>query len=176
MRSEIFFMFSKKMRNDWAKKDPYISMNQNSQNKITESRKKAGVSLLIPERHWRAFQDLKLKENKSSADVLEYILEKHQNAGNMKLANHSKLTTQYQNEGLKLQRHSFWVDPLVWHRFKNIARFYGVSMCFLFTALFCMLENLVTNIKKYPPLFVKLYEKVKISLRVAIRRYKLDTS
>ena len=151
-------------------------MDQNSQNKIIESRKKTVVSLLIPEKHWKRFQDLKLKENKSSADILEYILEKHQNAENIELANHSKLTTQYQNGGLRLKRHSFWVDPLIWHRFKNLARFYGVSICFLFTALFCTLENLVTNIKRHLPLLVKLYEDVKISFKSAIRSYRLDTS
>ena len=154
-------------------------MKQAPCNKITESRKKAVVSLLIPRKQWKRLEGLKRKSNRSSAECLEHLLGKHQNGKNSALANHSKLTTQYQDPGLKLKKHSFWVDPLLWHRFKSLARFYGISMCFLFTALFCALENLGTDIKKYPPLTVKLYEKVKIPLRTAIRRYKvmkIDTS
>lgn len=151
-------------------------MKQFHCNKITESRKKIVVSLLIPHKSWKSFEYLKSKTSKSSAAILKQLLEKHQNAKDLHLAKHTKLTTHYQDGGLRLQKHSFWVDPLVWHRFKNLARFYGLSMCFLFTALFCMLEKLGTHKKKYLPLVVKLYEKVKIPSRTAIRRYRLDTS
>ena len=154
-------------------------MKQSPYNKITESRKKTVVSLLIPRKQWKRLEGLKRKSNKSSAACIAHLLEKHQNGKNSALANHSKLTTQYQDPGLKLKKHSFWVDPLLWHRFKSLARFYGISMCLLFTALFSALENLGTDIKKYPPLIIKLHEKVKIPLRTALRRYKLvglDTS
>ena len=155
---------------------PYSNVRKNVHNRVTEEREKAVVSLLIPEKYWKGFQNLKREENKSSADIFEDLLEKHQRAQDSDLANRTKLTTQYQDPGLDLTRHSFWVDPLIWHRFKNIARFYGVSICFLFTALLRTLGNLVTNKKKYAPLVVKLYEKVKIPLKTATRSYRLDTS
>ena len=151
-------------------------MGQYSYNEIIEKPRKAVVSLLIPKKHWNRFESLKIKENKSSADLLNHLLQKYQSGKNINLANRVKLTTQYQAGGLGLKKHSFWVDPLLWHRFKNLARFYGVSICFLFTALFCMLEKLGTDIKNYPPFVVKLYERVNIPFRIAIRRYKIDTS
>ena len=151
-------------------------MRQTSYNKVKEKRKRTTVSLLIPQKYWKRFENLKCETNNSSADILKHLLEKHQDARDIKLSNYSKLTTQYQAGGLKLKKHSFWIDPMIWHQFKNLARFYGVSICFLFTALFCMLEKLGTDKKNYVPLTVKLYESLKIPYKIAIRRYRLDTS
>ena len=146
---------------------------------VIEKREKTVVSLLIPSEHWEHFERLKQDSGKSSTEFLKYLLERHQNGKNPELANRVKLTTQYQDGGLKLKKYNFWVDPLIWHRFKTLARFYGVSMCYLFTALLCTVKKLGTDIKKYVPLLAILHEKVRIPFGIAIRRYRViepDTS
>ena len=46
--------------------------------------------------------------------------------------NISKHTALYQDLELNLQKHGFTCDPMVWHKWKRMANFLGVSMCYLF--------------------------------------------
>ena len=115
----------------------------------------------------------------STAELLEYLLNSFQGGKDSYLAIHDRLTTQYQCEGLALRKHNFLVDPLVWHRFKCLARFYGLSMCRLFTALLLALASLGTPKNQSFILLVNLFERVEIPYKTAMRRYKveiLDTS
>ena len=139
-----------------------------------ESRKQASVTLLIPQKHWQLFCGLKHKLSKDSSEFLEHLLENFQNGQNPELYNRNKLTTQYQSESLELQKHNFWVDPVIWHRFKILARFYGVSICFLFTALLYALKNLGAHLKKSLSLCVQLFEKLKIPYKMSAKSYEMN--
>ena len=140
---------------------------------------KCRVTLLIPRIDWGLLEKRKRRLKKSSAELLEFLLKRHQQ-GNEKLffANQQKLPVLYQKKGLGLRRCDFQVDSFLWHQFKALARFYNVSMCRLFVDF---LRIFGTPSKNDITLRVQLYEKLQIFSKTALRLYKstdalLDTS
>ena len=147
--------------------------------KVNSADCKYRVTLLIPRMDWNLLKKRKRRLQKSSAELLEFLLKRHQR-GNEKLffANHQKLPVLYQNKGLGLRRHDFEVDSFLWHQFKALARFYNVSMCRLFVDF---LRIFGTPSKTSLTLRIQLYEKLQIFSKTALRLYKttdafLDTS
>ena len=147
--------------------------------KINSANYKCRVTLLIPRMDWNLLEKRKRRLQKSSAELLKFLLKRHQRR-NEKLffANHQKLPVLYQKKGLGLRRCDFEVDSFVWHRFKALARFYNVSMCRLFVDF---LRIFGTPSKNSPTLRVQLYERLQIFSKTTLRLYKttdalLDTS
>ena len=161
---------------------PVIYMNQEKTplSKIQDERSKILSTFLIPDECWDLLGKYKAALGKqSTAELLDYLLKCFQGGRNTSLAIHDRLTTQYQGERLNLRKHNFLVDPLVWHRFKCLARFYGLSMCRLFTALLLALASLGTPKNQSFILLVNLFERVEIPCKTATRWYKvkiLDTT
>ena len=151
-------------------------MNQEKSSvlQVKESREKIVSTILIPEKYWALFESYKIALCKDTEGVLEYLLENFQNGRNAELASRGKFTTRYQDEGLNLQKHNFWVCSSIWQRLKSLARFYGLSMCRLFTVLLLALEFLGTPRNKVTPSWVKLYEKVRIPWNRTVRRYSVQ--
>ena len=159
-------------------RDLYLCMNQkeNSLSKIQDKRNKILSTFLIPDECWDLLEKHKAALGKqSTAELLEHLLNSFQDGKNFELAIHDRLTTQYQDEGLALRKHNFLVDPLVWHRFKCLARFYGLSMCRLFTGLLLALAFLGTPKNQSFILLIKLLERVEIPYKTALRSYKVET-
>ena len=145
---------------------------------IKDNRKKIPVRILIPRKHEKLFFETLAEFGDSKAKLLEYLVERFQNGNNLEYACQFKLTTHYQEKGLSLQHHDFRVDPLIWHRFKCLARFYGISMCLFFVVLLKKLKGVVTTQKKKFSSLAKLFERVEIPYKTAMRWYKvkiLDT-
>ena len=147
--------------------------------KINSADCKYRVTLLIPSMDWNLLEKRKRRLQKSSAELLEFLLKRHQR-GNEKLffANQQKLPVLYQKKGLGLRRCDFEVDSFLWHRFKALARFYNVSMCRLFVDF---LRIFGTPSKNNITLRVQLYEKLQVFSKTTLRLYKitdleLDTS
>ena len=138
--------------------------------KVNSADCKYRVTLLIPRMDWNLLEKRKRRLQKSSAELLKFLLKRHQQ-GNEKLffANFKKLPVLYQNQGLGLRRCDFQVDAFVWHRFKALARFYNVSMCRLFVDF---LRIFGTPSKNSITLRVQLYEKLQILSKTALRLYK----
>ena len=138
--------------------------------KISSADCKCRVTLLIPHRDWNLLEKRKRRLQKSSAELLEFLLKRHQR-GDQKLffANHQKLPVLYQKKGLGLRRCDFEVNSFLWHRFKALARFYNVSMCRLFVDF---LRIFGTPSKTSLTLRVQLYEKLQIFSKTALRLYK----
>ena len=129
--------------------------------------------------HEKLFDKTLSKFGGSQAKLLEYLVNRFQDGRNLKYACQFKLTTHYQEKGLDLRKYDFRVAPLIWHRFKCLARFYGISMCLLFVILLKELKGVVTIQKKRFPVLAELFEKVEIPYKTAERWYKveiLDTS
>ena len=149
---------------------PLISMGLASSIKISSADCKCRVTLLIPRRDWNLLEKRKRRLQKSSAELLEFLLKRHQR-GNEKLlfANHQKLPILYQDKGLGLRRSDFEVDSFIWHQFKALARFYNVSMCRLFVDF---LRIFGTPSKNGITLRVQLYEKLQILSKTALSLYK----
>ena len=128
------------------------------------------VTLLIPRMDWDLLEKRKRRLQKSSAELLEFLLKRHQR-GDEKLffANQQKLPVLYQKKGLGLRRCDFEVDAFIWHQFKALARFYNVSMCRLFVDF---LRIFGTPSKNGITLRVQLYEKLQIFSKTALRLYK----
>ena len=131
--------------------------------KINSADCKCRVTLLIPRMGWKRLEKRKRRLQKSSAELLKFLLKRHQR-GNEKLffANQQKLPVLYQKKGLGLRRCDFEVDSFVWHRFKALARFYNVSMCRLFVDF---LRIFGTPSKTSLTLRVQLYENCKFSVK-----------
>ena len=147
--------------------------------KINSADCKCRVTLLIPRMDWGLLEKRKRRLQKSSAELLKFLLKRHQR-GDEKLffANHQKLPVLYQNKSLGLRRCDFQVDAFLWHQFKALTRFYNVSMCRLFMDF---LRIFGTPSKNGITLRVKLYERLQIFSKTALRLYKttdalLDTS
>ena len=138
--------------------------------KVNSADCKYRVTLLIPRMDWNLLEKRKKRLQKSSAELLKFLLKRHQR-GNEKLffANHQKLPVLYQDKGLGLHRCDFEVDSFLWHRFKALARFYNVSMCRLFVDF---LRIFGTPSKNSITLRVQLYEKLQILSKTALRLYK----
>ena len=128
------------------------------------------VTLLIPRMDWNLLEKRKRRLQKSNAELLKFLLKRHQR-GNEKLffANSKKLPVLYQSKGLGLRRCDFEVDSFLWHRFKALARFYNVSMCRLFVDF---LRIFGTPSKNGITLRVQLYEKLQILNKTTLRLYK----
>ena len=150
---------------------PIVSMGLPSPIKINSADCKYRVTLLIPSMDWNLLEKRKRRLQKSSAELLKFLLKRHQR-GNEKLlfANHQKLPVLYQDKGLELRRCDFQVDSFVWHQFKALARFYNVSMCRLFVDF---LRIFGTPSKNSITLRVQLYEKLQILSKTALRLYKI---
>ena len=152
-----------------------MKQNTSSQLEIKEENSKILCTLLIPDECWSLLGKYKADLGKNTtAKFLEYLLEAFQEGQNTDLARRDKLTTYYQAEGLYLKKHNFLVDPVIWHRFKSLARFYGLSMCRLFTALLSALKSLGTPKNKKLPFLIRSFEEFKISYRRAFRSYKVQ--
>ena len=138
--------------------------------KVNSADCKYRVTLLIPRMDWNLLEKRKRRLQKSSAELLKFLLKRHQRE-NEKLffANHQKLPILYQDKGLGLRRCDFEVDAFVWHRFKALARFYNVSMCRLFVDF---LRIFGTPSKNSITLRVQLYKKLQILSKTALRLYK----
>ena len=125
VNSENFHIFIKNAER-LGKKRPLINMGLASAPsiKVNSADCKYRVTLLIPRMDWNLLEKRKRRLQKSSAELLEFLLKRHQR-GNEKLlfANHQKLPVLYQDKGLGLRRCDFEVDSFVWHRFKALARF-----------------------------------------------------
>lgn len=146
--------------------------------KLSSYNRKSRVTLFIPDKNWKLLEKRKNRLGKTTAEVLEIFLRRYQNAKSLKFANLHKLTVLYQDKGLCLRRCDFEVDSFVWHQFKALARFYNVSMCLLFVHFL----KIFGTPKKYNlTSAIKLYEKLRISSKTALRLYKtsevrIDTS
>ena len=138
--------------------------------KINSADCKYRVTLLIPSMDWNLLEKRKRRLQKSSTELLKFLLKRHQR-GNEKLffANHQKLPVLYQDKGLGPRRCDFEVDSFIWHQFKALARFYNVSMCRLFVDF---LRIFGTPSKNNLTLRVQLYEKLQILSKTALRLYK----
>ena len=138
--------------------------------KINSADCKYRVTLLIPRMDWNLLEKRKRRLQKSNAELLEFLLKRHQR-GNERLffANSKKLPVLYQNKGLGLRRCDFGVDSFLWHRFKALARFYNISMCRLFVDF---LRIFGTPSKTSLTLRIQLYEKLQILSKTALRLYK----
>ena len=138
--------------------------------KVNSADCKYRVTLLIPRMDWNLLKKRKRRLQKSSAELLEFLLKRHQR-GDEKLlfANHQKLPILYQDKGLGLRRFDFEVDSFLWHQFKALARFYNVSMCRLFVDF---LRIFGTPSKTSLTLRIQLYEKLQIFSKTALRLYK----
>ena len=141
---------------------------------IQEERTKILSTLLIPDECWDLFEKYKAALNKTTAELLEYLLESFQEGKNTEFARQNRLTVHYQDQGLCLKKHNFLVGSLVWHRFKCLARFYGLSVCRLFSFLLLALGSLGTPKNQNFILLVKLFERVDIPYKTAIRMYKVQ--
>ena len=144
-----------------------------------DSREKIPVRILIPEMHKKLFLKTLKDFGGSKARLLECLVNRFQDGRNLEYACRSKMTTQYQEKGLHLAKYDFRVAPLIWHRFKCLARFYGISICLLFVVLLLKVKGVVTTQKKRVPSLTKLFERVEIPYKTAMRWYKvkiLDTS
>ena len=108
--------------------------------KLKSKDSRSSVTLLIPYAYERLLEKRKRRLRKSTAQILEILMKRHQRAGRLNWTNNWKLAVLYQNPGLDLQRCDFLVDSYVWHQFKTLARHYNVSMCWLFTAFLKVLE------------------------------------
>ena len=90
--------------------------------KINSADCKCRVTLLIPRMEWNLLERRKRRLKKSSAELLKFLLKRHQQ-GDEKLffANHKKLPVLYQNKGLGLRRCDFkWIpssgiNSRLWH-------------------------------------------------------------
>ena len=135
---------------------------------------KCRVTLLIPRMDWNLLEKRKRRLQKSSAELLKFLLKRHQR-GDEKLlfANQQKLPVLYQKKGLGLRRCDFQVDSFLWNQFKALSRFYNVSMCRLFIAF---LGVFGTPSKTGLTLRVQLYEKLQIFSKTALRLYKITDS
>ena len=142
--------------------------------KISSADCKCRVTLLIPCMGWNLLEKRKRRLQKSSAELLEFLLKRHQQ-GDEKLffANQQKLPVLYQKKGLGLRRCDFEVDSFIWHQFKALARFYNVSMCRLFMDF---LRIFGTPSKNDITLRVQLYEKLQVFSKTALRLYKIAAS
>ena len=142
-----------------------------------DDRKKIPVRLLIPRKHKKLFDKALSDFGGSKAKLLEYMVNCFQDGQDLEYACLIKLTTQYQGKGLYLAKHVFRVNPLTWHRFKCLARFYGISMCRLFVLLLLKvqdkLKNVATDSEKAFPSLTKLFERVEIPYKAAMRWYKV---
>ena len=142
-----------------------------------DDRKKIPVRILVPKAHKKLFFKTLQSFGGSKAKLLEYMINCFQDGQNLEYACLTKLTTQYQGKGLYLAKHIFRVDPLIWHRFKCLARFYGISMCRLFVLLLLKvqnkLKNVATDVEKAFPSLTKLFERVEIPYKAAMRWYKV---
>ena len=138
--------------------------------KVNSADCKYRVTLLIPRMDWNLLEKRKRRLKKNSAELLEFLLKRHQQ-GDEKLlfANYQKLPVLYQKKGLGLRRCDFEVDSVLWQQFKALARFYNVSMCCLFVDF---LRIFGTPSKTSLTLRVQLYEKLQILSKTALRRYK----
>ena len=125
------------------------------------------MTLLVPEGYWKLFEKHRQKL-RGTENLLKVLLERHQKGSDWELRNQCKLATRYQSKGLCLQKHCFWVDSFLWHRFKLLARSYNVSICCLFVAL---LKFLVTKKNNTFASIVKFYEKLKIPSKTARKTY-----
>ena len=94
-------------------------------------------TLLVPDDLSRALEVFQLERGWTMGELLFFLVEKYRMVvAQQKLSlDHQKLTTQYQVEGLSLQRVDFRVDPVVWHILKCMARAYGISICKFFVFL-----------------------------------------
>ena len=147
--------------------------------KVNSADCKYRVTLLIPRMDWKLLEKRKRRLQKNTAELLEFLLKRHQR-GDQKLffVNSKKLPVLYQNKGLGLRRCDFQVDSFLWHRFKALARFYNISMCRLFVDF---LRIFGTPSKNSITLRVQLYEKLQTLSKTTLRLYKttdalLDTS
>ena len=145
-----------------------------------DDRKKIPVRLLIPRKYEKLFDKTLSNFGGSKAKLLEYMVNCFQDGQNLEYACLTKLTTQYQGKGLYLAKHVFRVDPLIWHRFKCLARFYGISMCRLFVLLLLKVQNklksVATDTEKVFPVLAKLFERVESPYKTAMRWYKANTT
>ena len=143
--------------------------------KIQDERRKILSTFLIPDECWDLLEQYKAAFGKqSTGEFIEHLLKCFQDGKDFSLAIHNRLTTQYQGQGLALRKHNFVVDPLVWHRFKCLARFYGLSMCRLFTALILGLASLGTPKNQSFILLVKVFERIEIPYKTVMRKYKVE--
>jgi len=94
-------------------------------------------TLLVPDDLMAALDVILEQRDFSMGEYLAFLAEKYgMTAGQKKLpVDHQKLTTQYQEEGLSLERQDFRVDPRVWHVLKCMARAHGMSICKFFVIL-----------------------------------------
>lgn len=134
---------------------------------------KTVATLMIPTRHWALFRRKIISEN--AQGYIEYLLMRYQDAQNIKFARLAKFAAHYQGRGLELRKFNFSICPVAWHRFRCLARYYGVSMCWLFVAMLLDSEKIGTLKNLRNSFMVKLYEKLKISCRMALRIYKVTT-
>ena len=146
---------------------------------IKENRVNIPVRILIPKVHRKLFFKTLSEFGGDKAKLLEYMTNRFQDGKNLEYTCRTKFTTHYQEKGLHLHEYDFRVDPLIWYRFKCLARFYGISMCLLFVILLVRIKGVVTTQEKRGPSLIKLFERVKIPYKTAMRWYKveiLDTS
>ena len=152
-----------------------MNQEKTSLSKIQDERSKMISTFLLPDECWDLLEKYKAGFGKqSTGELLEYLLKCFQDGKDSSLAIHNRFTTQYQGEGLALRKHNFSVDPLVWQRFKCLARFYGLSMCRLFTALLLVLVSLGTPKNQSFILLVKVFERIEIPYKIAMRKYTVE--
>ena len=131
------------------------------------------ATLMLPEMYWNLFH--KAKDNlKNPQKFIEHLLSRYQSGQNQGFARPEKFTAHYQGRGLNLKKFNFSICPVIWHRFRCLARYYGVSMCWLLVAMLLDLKKIGTTKNHNTPFLLKLYEKVKITHRTALRVYKTE--
>ena len=139
------------------------------------------ATLMLPEAQWDSFHQKKESISKSSQGFIEYLLRRYQEGENLKFAKPERFAAHYQARGLNLRKFNFTICPVVWHRFRCLARYYGVSMCWLLVAMLLDLKKIGTTKTRQSVFLVKLYEKLRVSSKTALRFYKtshveMDTS
>ena len=119
---------------------------------------KSVATLMLPEAQWDLFHQKKDRISKTSQGFIEHLLRHYQEGENLKFAKPERLAAHYQVRGLNLRKFNFTICPVVWHRFRCLARYYGVSMCWLLVAMLLDLKKIGTTKNRQGVFLVKLYE------------------
>ncbi len=112
-----------------------------------EGRTRIVSTILIPKEYWLLFKERKNELDGNTSSLIEYLLKRNQ-SDKMNLVYplvHTyggRSTTIYQNTASSLRKHSFSIHPLVWQRFKCLARSQGLSTCCLFVSFLLSLSSI----------------------------------
>ena len=105
----------------------------------TSSRDYSYSTLLIPAQYRLQFKTL-CKMHGSRRKLARWLLghrlaDLHQHLDQWITTNPRKWKTQYQTNGLDLQKYNFIPDPEVWESYRQTALGLGISICYLFVLL-----------------------------------------